>query len=487
MTERSSLDAAHLVITGNSGGMGAGIYHRAAPMDLANSLISRNVSSVICGGIYADSCWGTIENNTIDGNSGNYGIGNFLMSSSQGCVVTNNHFTFGSPTGFEASSGANLTYTYNNAFGNPGGDVMTIVPDGTNISADPLYADTSGGDYHLAVFSAGIDAGDPSGGTDPDGSRADIGMYGGPAAAMVRPSAALNCSAVAVDDTTISVSWDPVLSDDVEYNAVFGDTASGFIPGSSNFLGTTLPVVTHYDHSPVDGCRYYKVCAVNTSGYAGGYSNEAGDCAWGHDLAGPSVDVVSPATDDSFMAGDTLMIEWIATDDRGVDSVSISYSTNAGADYTILATGEPNDSLYSWVIPIDMPQSDSCVVMVEAFDPSLNVGAGESEGRFTILAYVTGSGDAPLATALMQNYPNPFNGHTTVTYSIGSPERVNVSIYDTSGRLVRTLEDRDRPAGTYLVVWNGRDDRSRPVASGVYFMRMTAGGYSRARKIIYLR
>jgi hypothetical protein len=117
----------------------------------------------------------------------------------------------------------------------------------------------------------------------------------------------------------------------------------------------------------------------------------------------------------------------------------------------------------------------------------MNAGAGESDGCFTILEYVTGSPETPLVTALMQNYPNPFNGHTTVTYSVDKPTRVNVSIYDTAGRLIRTLVDGDRVAGAYQAVWNGLDDRSRPVASGVYFMRMTAGRYHRSRKIVYLR
>jgi hypothetical protein len=49
------------------------------------------------------------------------------------------------------------------------------------------------------------------------------------------------------------------------------------------------------------------------------------------------------------------------------------------------------------------------------------------------------------------------------------------------------LEDRDRAAGTYQVVWNGRDNASRPVASGIYFMRMNAGDYGKSRKIVYLR
>ena len=124
---------------------------------------------------------------------------------------------------------------------------------------------------------------------------------------------------------------------------------------------------------------------------------------------------------------------------------------------------------------------------VEAYDPSLNVGSGQSADLFTVDPYTTDTQDMPLATALHQNYPNPFNGHTTVAFSLESPAHVSVRIYDTAGRLVRVLEDSQRPAGRYETVWNGRDEAARPVASGIYFMRMTAGSYTASRKIVYLR
>ena len=49
-----------------------------------------------------------------------------------------------------------------------------------NVSVDPLLVDPANGDFSLQVGSPAIDAGNPYGGTDPDGSRADLGAYGGP-------------------------------------------------------------------------------------------------------------------------------------------------------------------------------------------------------------------------------------------------------------------------------------------------------------------
>jgi hypothetical protein len=312
-------------------------------------------------------------------------------------------------------------------------------------------------------------------------------MFGGPGALWLQPDYVQNCLATTVGDTAITITWDAMLPPGGDYFAVFGDTASGFDRDALHLLGTVGIIETSFDHHPVEGCWYYRVCAVNTSGYSGGYSNEVGTCVDESDKEAPLVAVVHPAGGETFTAGDQIDIQWIATDDFGVDSVTIYCSMNGGADWTLLASGEPNDSLYTWLVPIDDPGSDSCLVRVDAYDPSLNVGSGQSGGLFAIDPYTTGTEDTPLATELHQNYPNPFNGHTTISYTLEKPAHVSVRIYDTAGRLIRTLEDGNHPAGTYQIAWNGRDGASRPVASGIYFVRMNAGDYGKSRKIIYLR
>ena len=487
MSERTSLSVSRGVITENTAGTGAGIMHKAAAFDMDNSLVALNTASLISGGISADSCWGIFENNTIDGNSGLYVGGNLMLSNALGLTIRNNNFTGGSPSGFHATAAENITYTYNNAYGNTGGDVIGITPDATNMSTDPLYVDLPGADYHLGLFSPGIDAGDPAGGDDPDGSRADIGMFGGPDALWLQPDFVQNCAATASSDTAISVSWIVPPIPDGDYFAVFGDTVSGFDIDAEHLLGTVPNGQNSFDHHPVSGCWYYKVCAVDDSGYSGGYSSEVDACADGADMEDPVVTIVHPDGAETFTAGDPIEIEWIATDDTGVDSVTIACSINGGTDWTVLASGEPNDSSYTWDVPIETEGSDSCLVRVTAYDPSLNAGSGQSGDYFTIQEYVTDAEGTPAATALHQNYPNPFNGHTTISYSLERPEHVSIRIYDTAGRHVRTLEDRDRGAGMYQTVWDGRDNASRPVASGIYFMRMQAGDYGKSRKIVYLR
>ncbi|HEX5132145.1 MAG TPA: T9SS type A sorting domain-containing protein [Candidatus Krumholzibacteria bacterium] len=99
------------------------------------------------------------------------------------------------------------------------------------------------------------------------------------------------------------------------------------------------------------------------------------------------------------------------------------------------------------------------------------------------------AGPAPARNWLGQNYPNPFNPVTTIEYSVRSRAHVSLVVYDASGARVRTLVDREGSPGDGVqrAEWNGRDDRGVPVASGVYFYRLSTGSFVETHKLVLLK
>ena len=91
------------------------------------------------------------------------------------------------------------------------------------------------------------------------------------------------------------------------------------------------------------------------------------------------------------------------------------------------------------------------------------------------------------AFALKQNYPNPFNPFTTVRYSLPGESPVEVSVYDTNGRCVRTLVNRRQKAGPHSVSWDGKDEHQRSLSSGIYLCRVTAGNCRETLKMVMVR
>ncbi len=491
--DRSALTLSRAFVKQNtSPSFGAGVYARAAGIDVSNCIVSSNRSNVIGGGMYADSCWGGVTNNTFDRNRGVYGGGNMFLATNPSLAVTNNLFTYGAKNGFQANSLTNIAFRFNNCFGNTPLNLAAAGADTTNISRNPHYADTTSYDYHLLVHSGGIDTGDPAGSSDPDGSRADQGAFGGPGAVMAAPGYVKNLTAASANDTTIALGWDGLGGEAASY-AVYGSPTAGFAPSEGVFLGSVPVPGTSFSHFPISGCLYYRVSAVNGAGYGGGYSSEASACASGPDVVAPVAAVIYPNGGEIFEIGDTIRVEWTATDNRRVDSISVYYSDDAGGSYTLLARGWPADSSYQWIVPPSL--SDSCLVRVVAYDPALLTGVDESDSLFSI-RNKTGVGDTEdgdgagtprFTTALEQNYPNPFNGTTSIFYSIGESCDVEIRIYDPAGRVIKVLERTQRPPGRYSILWNGTDGEGRGVASGVYFCRIKAGKISQTRKILYLR
>ena len=92
-----------------------------------------------------------------------------------------------------------------------------------------------------------------------------------------------------------------------------------------------------------------------------------------------------------------------------------------------------------------------------------------------------------IAFSLSQNHPNPFNPSTSIEFTMAEGGRAALEIYDATGRLVRTLLDERRLAGTNTVKWDGCSAAGTKVASGIYFYRLTAGKSSVSRKMVLLR
>jgi hypothetical protein len=121
------------------------------------------------------------------------------------------------------------------------------------------------------------------------------------------------------------------------------------------------------------------------------------------------------------------------------------------------------------------------------YGTNVDMGAYEYQGP------ATGIEDDPAPTlpktfALHQNVPNPFNPTTIISYDVPvAGGKVALQVYDVAGRLVRTLVDGLETPGEKRVTWNGLNSQGNRVATGVYFYRMTAAGFTKTRKMVLLQ
>jgi hypothetical protein len=97
---------------------------------------------------------------------------------------------------------------------------------------------------------------------------------------------------------------------------------------------------------------------------------------------------------------------------------------------------------------------------------------------------------------LYQNYPNPFNNQTTIMYDIPSlmvnMVDVEIHIYNTIGKLVRTIDEGDKGAGQHTTIWDGKNDDGETLSSGVYFYQLRAkvdgqSDFNKTKKMVIVR
>jgi len=93
-----------------------------------------------------------------------------------------------------------------------------------------------------------------------------------------------------------------------------------------------------------------------------------------------------------------------------------------------------------------------------------------------------GTSVSPSGSYLSQNYPNPFNPSTTIRYTVGSRQNVEIKVYDLLGREVSVLVNEEKPAGNYEVIWNAEN-----ISSGLYFYQFKTAKYVETKKMIFLR
>lgn len=93
----------------------------------------------------------------------------------------------------------------------------------------------------------------------------------------------------------------------------------------------------------------------------------------------------------------------------------------------------------------------------------------------------------PNAYMLFQNYPNPFNSITTLKYELPFEGRILLSIYDLTGKEVIELINDYQKAGSYQILWNGKNNIREEVSSGIYLAVLKTATIKNSIKLILIR
>jgi len=127
------------------------------------------------------------------------------------------------------------------------------------------------------------------------------------------------------------------------------------------------------------------------------------------------------------------------------------------------------------------------------YSVSLSADAGLGTAKSTLVTAINGlstvvstvgseNNQVAGSFELLQNYPNPFNPTTAIGYQLIANSFVELKVYDALGRIVATLVNEEKPAGSYTVTWNAQN-----YSSGVYVYRIVAGDHVDSKKMLLMK
>ncbi|MGQ0723208.1 MAG: right-handed parallel beta-helix repeat-containing protein [Candidatus Eiseniibacteriota bacterium] len=226
--------------------------------------------------------------------------------------------------------------------------------------------------------------------------------------------------------------------------------------------GTAIPVIRHniflQNGVPGPPARGRGICALSTSGaqihHNLFFANQVAALLWtagGGDVSGT-------------VANDVSTIDGVY---GNVDGDPLLADPDGG-DYALTA-GSP---------------------AVDAGDPSLPPdpdGTVADLGPYYFHQNTVGSPPFAGADPEVRGAPNPFRESTEIRFALPHPAALRVDVHDVAGRRVRTLVESRLAAGTHFLTWDGRDDRGAALPSGVFFVRVAAGGAVRTAPLLLLR
>jgi len=96
----------------------------------------------------------------------------------------------------------------------------------------------------------------------------------------------------------------------------------------------------------------------------------------------------------------------------------------------------------------------------------------------------------PNLTKLYSNYPNPFHNFTTISFNITAEdgEKAEILIYNLKGQKIKTFSNYQiTKSSNQQVMWDGTNEKNKPVSSGIYFYQLKTDNYQKTKKMIFMR
>jgi surface protein len=198
---------------------------------------------------------------------------------------------------------------------------------------------------------------------------------------------------------------------------------------------------------------------------------------------GYSVDNIAPGVPTGLMATAVdvgIDLTWDLSPDDDFQYFILEKSSDA--DFTDYESFETIDTSFT---DMEYEMNQTYFYRIVAVDHAGNISDYSETVEAAVLSIDIDQ--IPQVFALHQNYPNPFNPTTQITYDLPEDALVNVTIYDMTGRLVKTMVNMEQNAGYKSIHWDATNHSGQSVSAGLYLYTIQAGEFRQTKKMVLLK
>jgi len=190
-------------------------------------------------------------------------------------------------------------------------------------------------------------------------------------------------------------------------------------------------------------------------------------------------------------------------DDWGTSATTHASDTSLGGTNNILSSSSTEVqgvTQLNFIIPLNSGDSfDRVLVIGQTYNIILGRGinggdsftaehAAVGAAQITISEPVSNQDDYLIIPVFeISSYPNPFNSEVNISLTLNKDSQLKAGIYNTKGQRVKTLQQSAFKQGDNNLVWNGRDDNSKALPDGIYFLQVSAEGVTQSHKLILIK
>jgi len=140
------------------------------------------------------------------------------------------------------------------------------------------------------------------------------------------------------------------------------------------------------------------------------------------------------------------------------------------------------DTLFTLVFNIENELTDKDEISIEKLQIN-----NYPVTRGTIALGKYQGAEIPRAVTLYPNFPNPFNHQTAIRLEVNKASKINMTIYNVNGEIVKTIINRFLSPNEYTFHWDGTDEQNRSSSSGIYVCRLKSGSGVESYKLLFIK